>query len=190
MLWERSYAIGLAKASCTFCHGNGMRPVYNGTEAPCNCVFRAVFRACYRRFQECAAMGTRTGSVDLEFCGGQRGYRMYSRKREEFMADFCLVSSRTLDGFDHRIFRHHYLLGADWKLCCRELKVDRGCYFHTIYRIQTRLGRVFAELQPYPLFPLDEYFGNWTQRIDKRPPAAERISVRGNRQPVPLPLSA
>jgi len=51
------------------------------------------------------------------------------------------------------------LLGADWKLCCRRLKMDRGNFFHTLYRIQQKLGRVFRELEPYALFPLDEYFG-------------------------------
>jgi hypothetical protein len=75
------------------------------------------------------------------------------------MADFCLVSRRVLDDFDHKVFRYHYLLGADWKLCCRQLRIDRGTFFHTIYRIEQQLGRTFAELKPYPLYPLDEYFG-------------------------------
>ena len=98
MQWERSNVIGLAKASCSFCHGYGMRPVLRGTEAPCDCVFRAVFRACYRRFRECVALGAHTNAVTWERCGGPRGYRPYSRVREEFMADFCLVSQRTARG--------------------------------------------------------------------------------------------
>jgi hypothetical protein len=28
-----------------------------------------------------------------------------------------------------------------------------------VYRIEQRLGRVYRELEPYALFPLDEYFG-------------------------------
>jgi hypothetical protein len=56
------------------------------------------------------------------------------------------------------LFRFHFLLGADWKLCSRQLGIDRGNFFHAIYRIEQKLGRVFRELEPYPLFPLDDYF--------------------------------
>ena len=85
-------------------------------------------------------------------------------KNEEYIADFCLVSRRTLDEAQYRIFRFHYLLGADWKLCCRRLNMDRGTFFHEIYRIEQKLGRTFRELEPYALFPLDEYF-NSTPRM-------------------------
>jgi hypothetical protein len=37
--------------------------------------------------------------------------------------------------------------------------MDRGIFFHMIYRIQQKLGRAFREIEPYSLFPLDEYFG-------------------------------
>jgi hypothetical protein len=98
--------------------------------------------------------------VSLEFYrGGKEGRRMYARKNEDYMADFCLVSRRALDEFEHRIFRFHFLLGADWKLCCRQLKIDRGNFFHAVYRIEQKLGRTFRELEPYGLYPLDEYFG-------------------------------
>lgn len=76
------------------------------------------------------------------------------------MADFCLVSQRTLADREYKIFRYHFLLGADWKLCCRKLKIDRGSFFHDVYRIEQRLGKTFRELEPYGLFPLDEYFGS------------------------------
>jgi hypothetical protein len=38
------------------------------------------------------------------------------------------------------------------------LNIDRGTFFHTVYRIEQKLGRAFRELEPYSLFPLDEYF--------------------------------
>lgn len=82
------------------------------------------------------------------------------------MADFCLVSRRELTDYEYTIFKFHFLLGADWKLCCRKLKLDRGAFFHEVYRIQQKLGRVFRELQPYALFPLDEYF-NSTPRTNE-----------------------
>jgi hypothetical protein len=82
----------------------------------------------------------------------------WGRKDEEYIADFCLVSRRNLEDFEYRLFRYHFLLGADWKLCCRRLGLDRGNFFHAVYRIEQKLGRVFRELEPYSLFPLDEYF--------------------------------
>lgn len=100
--------------------------------------------------------------------GGQRK-TIWSRKNEEFIADFCLVSRRSLDDYEYRIFKYHFLMGADWRLCCRKLGIGRGTFFHEIYRIQQRLGRVFRELQPYGLYPLDEYFGGCTREILPRP---------------------
>src|SRR5438045_3732613 len=96
MEWNRSNTIGLANASCSFCHGQGMRLVYLNRQAPCNCVFRAIFRACLQRFRGCALSEGLCGTVSWEFCGGPASRRTYSRKREEFMADFCLLSRRLL----------------------------------------------------------------------------------------------
>ena len=158
MHWDRSNVLGLAKASCNFCHGYGLLPVLRGEESPCHCVFRAIFRACYRRFRECVALGAHTNPITWERCGGPSGYRAYSRKREEYMADFYLVSQRTLEDDEKPVFRYHFMLGADWKACCQRLKIDRGTYFHLVYSIESRLGRVFAELAPYPLYPVAEYF--------------------------------
>jgi hypothetical protein len=190
MQWERSSVIGLAKASCNFCHGYGMRPVLRGTEAPCKCVFRAVFRACYRRFRECVANGSHTNAVTWERCGGPMGYRTYSRKREEYIADFCLVSRRTLEDVEHRVFRAHYLLSADWKLCCRQLKIDRGEFFHHVYDIEDRLGRVFAELAPYALYPVSEYFAGPARQDMQQATTSDRLRHIGSRGISPLPLSA
>src|SRR5947208_8937664 len=83
------------------------------------------------------------------------------------MADFCLVSRRTLDENQYRIFTNHSLLGADWKLCCRKLGMERGAFFHEVYRIEQKLGRTFRELEPFALFPLDEYFNSTIRRETK-----------------------
>lgn len=85
-------------------------------------------------------------------------------KNEEYMADFALVSRKALDEDEYRIFKFHYLLGADWKMCCRRLNMDRGSFFHELYRIEQKLGRVYRELEPYALFPLDEYFGGTVRK--------------------------
>ena len=183
MQWNRSNTIGLAKVSCSACHGYGLRLIRNGKEVPCECVFRAVFRTCYRRFRECVVNGAHTSTVTLDFCRGMEGRRTYSRKREEYMADFCLVSQRLLNEVEHQVFRFHFLLGADWKLCCRRLRLNRGYFFHLVYRVENKLGKGFAELEPYALYPLDEYFSCTIRH--------EPQWVRGTPSPArDLPLSA
>lgn len=158
MEWTRSETIALAKQSCTQCHGLGLRLGKKGSTAPCNCVLRAVFRACYARFRCCTVKEKHMSRISLEFIPGRERNFSWGRKDEEYMADFILVSRRTLDEFENKIFRFHFLLGADWRLCCRRLDIDRGTFFHAVYRIEQKLGRIFRELEPYSLFPLDEYF--------------------------------
>jgi hypothetical protein len=80
------------------------------------------------------------------------------------MADFYLLAKRSLDEEHFKIFKFHFLLGADWRLCCRRLNMDRGNFFHSVYRIQQQLGLAFRETKPYALFPLDEYFGGTIQK--------------------------
>lgn len=166
MNWNRSQTLALASYHCARCHGAGTINGRSGQESPCNCVLRNIFRACYARFQECVEKDKQIPQVQLERGGTGGGPRRYfwSRKDEEYMADFCLVSKRHLEPQEHQVFRFHFLMGADWRLCCRRLNIDKGTFFHMVYRIEQRLGRVFRELEPYALFPLDEYFGNMGSR--------------------------
>jgi hypothetical protein len=121
-------------------------------------VFRAIFRACYGRFRQCASKEKYISRVSLEANPGRQRKSVWGMKNEEYIADFCLISRRTLSEYEYALFKFHYLLGADWKLCSRKMNLDRGTFFHEAYRIEQKLGRVFRELQPYALFPLDEYF--------------------------------
>jgi hypothetical protein len=91
------------------------------------------------------------------------------------MVDFELVARRTLDEQEHKLFRFHFLLGADWRLCCARLKMTRGSFYHAVYRIQQKLGRAFRETQPYSLFPVDEYFGGSV--------SVERIALQVVKEP-------
>ena len=158
MQWSRSETLALAQQSCTHCYGLGLRPGRAGVSTPCNCVFRAIFRACYLRFRQCASKEKYISRVSLEANPGRQRKSVWGLKDEEFIADFCLIAKRTLSKREHWTFKFHYLLGADWKLCCRRLQIDRGTFFHEIYRIEEKLGRTFRELEPYALFPVDEYF--------------------------------
>ena len=198
MEWTRSETIVLAANDCAQCHGLGLRMNRRGQMAPCRCVFRAVFRACYARFRQCVTKEKHLSRVSLD--PSPRGGRRvtWGRKDEEYSADFLLVSKRTLTPTEWRIFNYHYLLGADWKLCTRKLGIDRGNFFHAVYRIQAKLGQVFRELQPYSLYPLDEYFNGRTEngyRMEPgSPPTVPAPALRANSLNrsihVPLKLAA
>jgi len=176
MEWSRSETLALANHDCTHCHGSGLRIGRSKVGAPCNCVLRAIFRMCFARFLRCATQEKYLSRVSLEPHRGRQRPSTWGRKDEEYLADFCLVSHRVLDEQEHRLFRYHFLLGADWKLCTRKLKMDRGNFFHAVYRIEQKLGRAFRELEPYALFPLDEYY-NGASRMT---PALERKASGAN----------
>ena len=158
MEWTRSQTLALALPGCAQCRGSGLRLGKKADVSPCNCVLRSIFRICYDRFVRCVQQERHLSKVSLEPDRGRQRPGTWGRKDEEYIADFTLVARRTLDDAEHRLFRFHFILGADWKLCARWLGLDRGNFYHAVYRIEQKLGRVFRELEPYPLFPLDEYF--------------------------------
>lgn len=158
MEWTRSETLALAMHNCAQCHGSGLRFSKRGAVSPCNCVLRSIFRICCDRFLRCVTQEKHLSRVSLEPHLGRSRPSTWGRKDEEYIADFCLVARRTLTEFEHRLFRYHFLLGADWRLCGRRLGIDRGNFFHAVYRIEQKLGRAFREVSLYPLFPLDDYF--------------------------------
>jgi hypothetical protein len=115
---------------------------------------------------------------------GREKHFTWSRKDEEYIADFTLISRRILDEEEYRLFKFHFLYGADWKLCCRQFSLNRGNFFHATYRIQQKLGRVFYELEPYGLFPLDEYFNSTSGNATP----IDVSRARGEATPVRPPL--
>ena len=159
-----------------------MRLKNTGGWTPCNCVLRAMFRICYDRFMRCAEQERHLSHVSVEPPSGACRPMSFGRKDEEYLADFCLVSRRNLTESEHRLFRYHFLLGADWTLCTRKLGMSRGNFFHAVYRIEQKLGRIFRELQPYPLFPLDNYF-NGPSRLAP----ARAITPKCREIPLPPP---
>jgi len=179
MNWNRSATIGLAKVACQFCDGQGLTYIIRGVPAPCGCVLRAIFRACYARFRHCVTKEKFLSKVSLVPCLGKDTRRTYVRMDEDYICDFSNISRHALTSYEYNIFRYHFLLGADWRLCCRQMKVERGDYFHTLYRIQRKLGRAFREMEPYALFPVDEYFGSQpikqTVAIMPKPPKPQPV---------------
>jgi hypothetical protein len=150
----------LATHNCTRCHGAGRIHGKRDRSLSCSCVFRNIFRACLSQFRQCVQGERGPTAVNLERTSGNLRRSFYGRRFEEFAADFYLVSKRELNDDEFKIFKYHFLYGADFRLCCRQLGLDRGKFFHDVYNIQQRLGRAFRDLKPYALFPLDDYFYN------------------------------
>jgi len=170
---------------CTTCHGLGLRlTAKRSKEVPCNCVFRAIFRACFQRFRRSVEKEKHLSKCTMQFTGGRERSFSWGRKDEEYIADFLLMTRRLLDDAEYRIFKIHYLLGADWRLCTKKLNMDRGEFFHVIYKIEARLGREFREQQPYGLYPLDEYFSGATRDV------VTPCAVRQGPQPLRPPMAA
>jgi hypothetical protein len=160
MEWTRSETIALASPRCNTCVGVGLKVGRGGKTTPCKCVLRSIFRACHNKFRECVERRESVSRPTQEsWGGGPNRPSTWGRKVEEYLADFCLIAKRTLTPEEHQLFRFHFLLGADWRLCSARLSLTRGEFFNRTYRIEEKLGQVFRELEPYSLFPLDEYFG-------------------------------
>lgn len=169
-LSERHY-LTLAPNSCASCYGLGRRPGRNGNDSICNCVLRGIFRRCLARYRQVS------GSNEFPPMDIRRGLPNY-----EFAADFVLVSERTLLGMTRyefnlrdkpeplawRIFKMHVLQAADWRYCCAKLGVNRGEFFHEVYRVEQRLGRAYAEIAPIPLYPFGRYFGSTPEKRASR----------------------
>lgn len=187
MEWSRTATLPLADLRCTSCHGLGLRGGRLDATQPCNCVLRGIFRACYQRFQTCLNKEKSLSQVRFDGASTQSRRGCWGRKEEEFVADFLLVSRRSLTPAEHQLFRFHFLLGADWRLCCTRLKLEKGAFFHCLYRIEQKLGRIFRELEPYPLHPVDEYFNGVVLehnalRVTSEPTYRLRPPVNGRRR--------
>jgi hypothetical protein len=129
-------------------------------------------------------MEKRLSTVSLDWSSSSNGRRFYGRKVEEYIADFSMISRRSLNDFLYKIFRYYFILDAGQKLCCQRLKMSRGDLFHWVYRIESILGRAFRETQPYSLFPLDEYFAGTSGEPCKISPVSAKAKGIPRRKPV------
>jgi hypothetical protein len=112
----------------------------------------------------------------------------YARANEDFKIDFVSVSKRFLpDPEEWALFRYHFVLGADWKLCTKKLGIDRGTFFHRVYALENKLGRVYRTLKPYPLYPLEDYFRG--MRLADLKPLPALVGYRFNGEPLRPPLA-
>lgn len=176
--WSRAHAC-LALHSCAACHGTGLQL---GRVEPCGCVLRAIFRICYGRFLRNSGPERRmtwSPLTPMRPVPGLSRAPGWGRKDEEYVADFVLVARRALSTAEYRVFQLHFVDGADWRYCSARLGFNRNNIFLAIYRIERKLGRVFAELQPYPLFPLHKYYASGSRMtITEEPLTAPPTPVR------------
>jgi hypothetical protein len=179
MIWTSSDTLALAEQGCAECLGLGLRILERGE--PCHCVTRAIFRACYKRFRDAADKLGNYSRVTLgrEARPGQH-VGGYGRKNEEYAADFIIVARRALgaESLGYEVFRFHFLQGADWKLCGRRLELDKGEFFHEVYRVENAVGRACFECEPHPLFPLGVYFSSGSRASRSGLTSPERKATR------------
>lgn len=156
--------VHLADNHCTNCHGLGARHAFrSGSGAVvCNCVFRKVFKIVMRKFQEIAADGIgrvyTTRRPNGPFC------EMLSH---DFRAEVVQTAKKFLNKTEYITFHCSSDLKLPWKDCIPMINnmhrdigekppmFDRGKYFHTVYRIQARLGNAWMS---HGMFPLGKYF--------------------------------
>jgi hypothetical protein len=205
--WRRD-SIAMALPQCTTCEGLGLRETKAGVY-PCNCVLRGIFRLCMNTFRQFARMDMGFVGVRLGLNKGTRRSTTWGRPREEYCADFYLAAKRALHGTEWEIFRMHYLEMRPWPVCSAAVGLDRGNFFHECYRLEAKLGRYFPTLEPFPLYPLEDYFSRQIPAADiatlsetpgeeavivvaarpKRPPPRRMLSLV-KRRPVRPPLKA
>jgi hypothetical protein len=183
----RSEYLAISQTGCVNCCGLGH--VRNNPEKTCGCVWRSIARAVLRKFKECA-VGDSLHPVELDSVR-QTGRRAvgFVRNKQNYCADVYLTAKRHLSASHWDIFRLYFLLGADYKLCGRRLGINRGMLFHAVYNIEEQMGRVWATLAPYPLYPCKNYFSVTDRPVDVSPlPVPEPRYPNG--QPLRPPLSA
>lgn len=176
MEWTRSETLALAGPDCACCKGRGLRKNLRKEATPCSCVLRAIFRTCYARFRQCVTKEKHLSRPELEFSARGGGRTRWARKDEEYIADFLLVARRHLPEDLYQVFNYYFLLRAGSELCCKRLNMDRGIFYSYVYRVQETLGRVYRELEPYSLYPLDEYFRGRTENTFSFMPRVHRLA--------------
>lgn len=158
-VWTHDKVFALAWMKCVKCRGVGLT-IRKTRMQPCGCVTRRAFNTCLGKYHRIQATQDRLRGTTPVLNPGGRDLRFtWSRKSEEFCADFFLLSKRALNSVEWGIFELFMLQGHNWRYCTAKLKMQRGPFFHAVYKIREILGRAFMETRPYPLFPLDQYFG-------------------------------
>jgi hypothetical protein len=129
----------LASYDCLICRGEGLVKTFGVFQyAACKCVLRNIFNRKLKRYLDLRAEDKWCSPViPLRTSNGNL---VWGRPHEEYQAEFYATAKRSLTEEQFALFRLHFLDGGDWKLCCRLLRLDRGNFFHEVYRIKERIG--------------------------------------------------
>jgi hypothetical protein len=182
--------MALSLEGCARCHSPGVYLKDRAkVETPCPCTDRGVFRAvlaAYKHYSISIGLSIRTNLSQFSTQHSRQGRRADGRRVEEWCADVWLTSKRNLTPHQWQILRRHHIRGEDWT----RFGISKGQLFHEKYCLEQKLGRVFRELQPFALYPIQEYFSDSTRSLgaDVRPfiPAPRRV----NGVPLCPPLAA
>jgi hypothetical protein len=167
--WSNGVLATLAVAGCSRCYGTGItferrlvtyeRHVGTLYLSVCACALRRVFRDCYGRFLGIEFQNYRAYGPSIQFGRGIVGNGFsYSRRDEEFCADFCGIARRALDDSDWRLFQLRYLQRLPLAKCAKRFNTTRGNLIHAVYRIEAELGWAYRSNKPCALHPLGEYY--------------------------------
>ena len=174
MEWTPSNIADLSRYGCPECSGTGV-PRRNtpfvcpsfpdpapqkDAHAPrlCNCVYRAVFRACYRRFLYCGKLDPSLRRISYERTPRAVDRSLiWVRRNEDFRADFHSCGQRVLPKHLYQIFSFYHLHGANMEIVRRRLNLGDRRAWEYVTEIETIVGREIAHLQPYSLFPPQGY---------------------------------
>jgi len=157
MEWTPQIAVELARYGCRECRGTG-RIGSVEPKALCSCVYRAVFRACYRRFQHCGKMQASVRQVTFERIARAVDRSLtWVRSAEDYRADFHACGLRCLPRHLYQLFSFYYLHGGNQEMVCRRLGISSRLGYNWMAEIEIMVGREIAHLQPYSLFPPQGY---------------------------------
>ena len=168
-VWTRGMLLSLSVQSCTACYGLGAVQIRHRADREsrvCDCVLRGVFRSVLDQYLYRLRLRDDGLSQPSRYCWWpRRGLRqIWSRRGEEFTADFDLLARRTLRPFESRVLKLYYVQGKQWREGCRVMGSNRGLFYHSAYGLASQMGRVFYETEPYGLFPVGDYFAEREMR--------------------------
>ena len=153
----RGTALACSNTKCKSCFGHGtvhLKRAVNGEwERVCQCSAKKVFDKCLKKYKYHLRV-QRMETPRLSVCRG----RFYSFRNEEYQADFYWTAYRVLDDLEWSVFRLHFLCGIPYYDCTPKLGVNRGDFFHAVYRVKTKVGLECIKVKPYELYPFQVYF--------------------------------
>jgi hypothetical protein len=124
----------------------------------CTCVYRAVFRACHRRFLYCGKLDPSLRRISYERTPRAVDRSLiWVRRNEDFRADFHACGLRVLPKHLYQLFSFYHLHGAKMDLVARRIGLSDRRAYDWLAEIETVVGREIAHLQPYSLFPPQGY---------------------------------